>query len=64
VKAGVRELGGDLERDGNPTLKYHRLTAGSRPYMLIPQRPGEFRDDQLRAMERERLRREEAERAR
>lgn len=64
VKAGVKELGGDLERDGNPVLKNHRLTVGTRPYMLIPQRPGEYRDGQLLAMERERLRLLEEERLR
>jgi len=54
VKAGVREMGGDLERDGNPTLKNHRLTVGSRPYMLIPQRPGEYSVEQKNAMENKR----------
>ena len=53
VKSGVLQMGGDLERDGNPTLKYHRLTVGSRPYLLIPQHPGEYRVEHIRAMERE-----------
>lgn len=64
VKGGVKEIGGDLERDGNPTLKNQRLVVGSRPYMLIPQRPGEYRDDQLRAIEKKRQRIQEEEKLR
>lgn len=64
VKAGVLELGGDLERDGNPVLKNQRLTVGSRPYMLIPQKPGEYREGQWEVMEAERLRLLEEERLR